>query len=244
MRISIDGLEFTDAPTQFDEQYVIEPRGLTGWYGAAGIRREETQRPAAHGSFDAPGYRGAKVPFIRGSILASTDSMFQRLRLNLESLLADGDVHRMTVQDGALVTWQDVRLASPAVVDPHPNDPSGEFQIGFWSPRAEIYGEERTYTGASVQVFHRGTIRAPFRVRITDAPASYTITGPGRTFEVAGATSGGTHEVDMRTGRVTRNGVLMVGVVQQAATWDIPAGNGWALTCSVSAEWLVRDTYA
>lgn len=247
MRITIGGAVFTDAPTRYDEEFVIEPRGFTGWFGAAGVRRNETQRPAAHGSFDAPGYRGAKVPFIRGSILASSDATYQAMSRQLEGILADGSMGRMSVQDDqGNVTWQDVRLASPAVVNPHPNDPSGEYQIGFWSPRAEIYGQERVFTGASADVFHRGRIPAPLVVRIGTGAANYTITSSLGTFQVSGATSGGVHRVDLRTGRVTRNGTLLTGVVARAETWDVPAGG--PVPHSVSAgsgvEWITRDTWA
>jgi len=247
MRIDIGGVTFEELPRDYDSEFVVEPNGLSAWFGAAGIRREETQRPAAHGSFDSRGYRGAKVPFIRGSILASSDATFHRMRQQLEGLLADGSMARMSVQDNqGHVTWQDVRLAQPAVVTPHPNDPSGEYQIGFWAPRAEIYGEERVKTGASAGLFHRGTIPAPLKVRIGSGATSYTISSPLGTFEVAGAPSGGVHEVDLRTARVKRNGVLLTGVVARAETWDVP--RGLPITHTISAgsgvEWITRDTFA
>ncbi|MGO2110734.1 MAG: hypothetical protein ACTH31_03895 [Pseudoclavibacter sp.] len=247
MRITIGGVVFDELPSDYDSEFVVEPNGLSGWFGASGIRREETQRPAAHGSFDSRGYRGAKVPFVRGSILASSDATFQAMRQQLEGLLADGSMARMSVQDNqGHVTWQDVRLAQPAVVTPHPNDPSGEYQIGFWAPRAELYGEERVKSGSSADLFHRGTIPAPLRVRIGSGASSYTITSPLGTFEVSGATSGGAHVVDLRTGRVTRNGALLTGVVARAETWDLPRGLSTTHTISAGTgvEWITRDTFA
>lgn len=247
MRITIGSVTFDEWPRDYDDAFVVTPNGLTGWFGAAGIRRNETQRPAAHGSFDAPGFRGAKVPFVAGEILAASPATFHAKRLQLEALLADGSTGRMSVQDDhGNVTWQDVRLAQPAVVAPHPNDPSGSFQIGLWAHRAEIYGEERTFSGASADVFHRGTLPAPLTVRIGNGAANYAVTSPLGTFQVAGAPSGGTHVVDLRTGRVTRNGTLLTGVVTRAETWDLPAGAPVAHSVSAGSNvtWITRDTFA
>lgn len=232
-----------------DSAYLIEPRGLSGWFGAAGVRRDETQRPAAHGSFDSRGYRDAKVPFIRGTVIAPSRGSLNEMCRRLEGLLADGSMARMTVQDDAgMVTWQDVRIAQPAVTDDFGDGETADFQIGFWSPKAELYGDTHRFSGSPATVFHRGTIPAPILVRIPNAPASYTITAPNpavRTFTVSGATAGGTHEVDLRTGRVTRDGSPMVGVVTRADTWDMPPGVRWTHQISVgSAEWIVPDTYA
>jgi len=243
--VTFGGVKFETFPSDFDDAFVIEPGGLTGWYGAQGIRREETQRPAAHGSFDAPGYRNAKTPNIKGHVLASTMSNLRAKRRQLEGLGADGGLRRLTVQDDdGGVTWADARLALPAAPTEHGADPSGSFQIGFWVPVAEIYGEERSFTGSSAQVFHRGTIPAPLIVRIASAPAAYTLSSPHGTFTVAGATAGGTHEVDMRTGWVRRNGVLMTGVVTRAETWDVPPGTPTTHSISTgSATWVTRDTW-
>ena len=245
MRVTYGGVAFESWPSNLDDAFVIEPGGLTGWFGAQGIRRSETQRPAAHGSFDAPGYRNAKTPQVKGHALAGTMSSLRAKLRQLEALGADGGSERLTVQDDdGHVTWADARVAMPALPVAHGADPSGAFQIGFWVPGAEIYGEERSFTGSSAQVFHRGTIPAPLIVRIASAPAAYTLTSPHGTVTVAGATAGGTHEVDMRTGWVRRNGVLMTGVVTRAETWDVPPGTPTTHSISTgTATWITRDTW-
>lgn len=250
MRVTVAGVVFTDAPDVDDDRvFLITPKGLSGWFGSAGVRRQETQRPAGHGSFDSLGYRDAKVPFIRGTVIARTRGELNAMSRQLEGLLADGSMARMTVQDDVGgVTWQDVRIAQPAVVDDFGDGETADFQVGFWSPKAEIYGDgdPKRATGSSATLFHRGTIPAPITVRIPNSPAAYTISGPGgRQFVVSGAPSGGVHVVDLRTGRVTRDGVLLQGVVTRADSWDLPSGVRWAHSISAgSPDWLVPDTYA
>lgn len=244
MRVTIGGLVFESDPRDVDDAFLLTR--LTGWFGAAGVRREETQRPAAHGSFDSPGYRDAKVPFLEGTVTARSPGALAHKCRQLEALLSDGGQERVSVQDErGHVTWQVVRLAQPAVVTDFGDGETADFQVGFWSPLAETYGEARLFTGSSAKVYHRGSLPAPVRVRIPNGPAAYTISSPGGVFQVAGAPSGGEHVVDLRTGRVTRNGVLLSGVVTRAETWDVPAGPGWVHSISAgSPTWETVDTFA
>src|SRR5690606_40169803 len=57
--------------------------------------------------FDAPGYRNAKTPSVKGHILASSMSTLRAKRRQLEALGTDGGLARMTVQDDdGGVTWR------------------------------------------------------------------------------------------------------------------------------------------
>ncbi|GAA4774674.1 hypothetical protein [Microbacterium gilvum] len=224
MRATINGLSFDEWPRDLDTSFVITPGGLTGWFGGASMRREETARPYAHGAFDAPGFLPARVVGITGTALASSEDILERMLLHLSGLGADGSKKRLTVQDDrGDATWADVRLAS-CQIDRHPSGMEADFEVQFWAPNPRRFGAERSFPPGTI--YHDGNFEAAPTFTITSAPAAYTITSPAGSFVVSGATAGGTHVVDMRTGRVARNGVLMLGVAA-GPTWAVPPGPGW-----------------
>lgn len=252
MRATIGGISFDEWPRNFDTSFVITPGGLKGWMSGTTIRRDEVARPSAHGAFDAPGFQSARVVSIEGAILATSEDVLERMILQLTGLLADGSTGQLTVQDDhGNATWADVRLAAQTQVDRSTTGREADFQVQFWAPDPRRYGDLQSFPPAgasaatgSVSVFHRGNFPAHPVISIGSAPSAYEITSPAGTFSVAGAAAGGTHVVDMRTGRVTRNGVLMPGV-SSGATWAVPPGDRWSHSLSVPSGFRVQlhDTY-
>lgn len=244
----VQGVVFEEWPSDIDDAFVIEPGGLQTWLGSGQVRREDTARPTRHGSFFAPGFLSAKVTPITGHILAGSEATLKAKRRQLEALLVGVDTARMTVDDGeGLITWADVGLAQQgAVREFGDGSHSASFSIQVWSPDPFRFGELRTYgPAASVTAFHRGTVPAVPVIEVTGAGTAFTVTSPGGTYQVSGATAGGTHRIDMRNGWLYRDGVLVENASVSADTWSIPPGERWAhATSSGQVRVLVHDTYA
>lgn len=245
MRATINGLSFDEWPRDFDESYVIEPEGLQGWFGDVEPRRDEALRPLADGSFDSRVFMSAREVSIQGTILASSEGSLQARVDQLAGLLADGSIGRLTVQDDhGNATWADVRLAAATKITRFTSGREASFQVQFWAPDPRRYGELRTFSGGA-NVYHRGNAPAFPVVRIGSGAASYDITWQGRTFRVSGAPSGGVHRVDMRTGRLTRNGAPVLGAVVRAETSPLPPGARWSYAVSAGSGVTVEvhDTF-
>ena len=245
MRATINGLSFDEWPRDYDESFVIEPGGLTGWFGGVEPRRDEASRPLADGSFDATTFMSSRVVGIQGHILASSPAVLMSRVDQLNGLLSDGSTGRLSVQDEhGNVTWADVRLAAATKVSRLPSGREATFQVQFWAPDPRRYGELRSFSNGN-NVFHRGNAPAFPVVRIGTGGASYDVTWQGRTFRVSGATSGGVHRIDMRTGRLTRNGVPVLGAVTRAETSALPPGARWNYSLSPSRAFTVEvhDTF-
>lgn len=244
----VGGLVFEEWPSDLNRAYVIKPGGLQAWTGSGDVRRDDAPRPTAAGSFWAPGYLSAKVVPLSGTILASSEAELKVMRRRLEALLVGVESDRMTVDDGqGLVTWGTVGLAQQAAVVEHGDGAfTADFAVQFWSHDPYRYGDLHTYgPAASVTAFHRGTVPAIPVIEVTGAGAAYSVTSPGGTYQVSGITAGGTHRIDMNTGWIYRNGVLVEGVAVRADVWAIPAGARWAhSTSSGQITVKVPDTYA
>lgn len=231
--VRVGGLTFEEWPRNPDRAYVISPRSFTGWRGGGQVRREDAPRPLAHGSFSAPGFLAARTISLSGTIIAPTASELSHMCDKLEALLVGVESSRLSVQeDDGRVTWADVGLAMQGQAVPFGDGQTADFQIQFWAPDPFRYGETLSYGPASsVQVFHYGGIPVEPVITVPNGAASYTITSPGGSFSVSGITSGGTHRVDMRTGWVYRNNVLVEGV-GVGNTWTVPPGLPWTHSIS------------
>lgn len=242
MRATINGISFDEWPRDFDNSFVITEGGLTGWFGGAPMRRDEAERPAAHGAFDAPGYLPARVPAIQGTILASSEEALEKMILQLTGLLADGSTGRLTVQnDRGETTWADVRLAS-CEVERSTTGREADYQVQFWAPDPRRYGTLRTF-GPGL-VYHRGNFPATPTVQVAGpVSAPYTVASQGRSVTVTQSLSSGqSHLIDMDDGWVYRDGVLQVGVVSSMNVFTIPPGPGVTVTGPASTTIRVFDT--
>lgn len=245
MRATINGLSFDEWPRDFDESFVIEPEGLSGWFGGLEPRRDESTRPLADGSFDAQTFMAARVVGIQGHILASSKSSLLARIDQLNGLLSDGSIGRLTVQDDhGNATWADVRLASATKVTRSTTGLEASFQVQFWAPDPRRYGELRSFASGT-NVFHRGNAPAFPRITVGTGSTSYDVTWQGRTFRVSGVSAGWEHVIDMRTGRLTRAGVPVLGAVTRAETSALPPGARWTYSVSTGSSLRVEvhDTF-
>jgi len=246
LTVHIEGVTFEGWARDLDAAYVIGPDGWSGWDDGVDVRRDETARPGAHGSFDTPGYLSARVITISGSIIARSPTQLAAMSDRLTGLIADGDKARISVQNDFGTTYADVRLASKTQV--RVNGATGtdaEFQVNLWAPDMRKYGEVNSFAGSSVDVFHRGNFPAvPTITVVGPRSAPYSVSSQGRTVTVTQAlTSGQTHEIDMSTGWVLRNGVLQLSVTSAADVFTIPPGVPATVTGPASMTVSVSDTY-
>lgn len=219
-------------------------RELKDWLGGGQWRREEIGRPTAHGAFDLRGFLPQRVITLDGTLMASSSAELQHFVRGIQGLASDGSLFRVSVDDDGGTTWRDVRLAQSASVKER-DETTADFTVTFWAADPRAYGESRRFP-AGTAAYHYGSADAMPVYEVTGTGSGYTLSAGGKSFVVSSAlASGGKDVIDMRTGRVHRNGALLVGGVGSAVTWTIPAGQ--RVTHSVvgasAAVAVVTDTY-
>lgn len=227
--VRVNNREFRGRRGPVRDGFVIDADGFTGWDDGVDVRREVHDIPRGHGAFDLPGYLEPRVFAAKGLCYADTPERLEWWRGVLTGLLADGGSGRVVVENRGLTTWADARLATRSEFTKIPGGATmARYRVQFWAADPRKYGQTRTYGPATiVAASHFGNFPAAPLLTVTGAmPSGYTIGGPdGRTFVVSQAlTSGHTHRIDMRTGRLTLDGVLQVGAVSVGQTWGIPGG--------------------
>ena len=242
MRLRVGPVMFVDWPSNFEgETYLITPGGVK-WFGGLTVRRNEIVRPLSHGAFPAPSYLPQKVIPVSGELLAPSAEVLEQMKRKLTGLCVSG-VERAVCDDERGSTWRDVGLAVQASFG-NGDETSCPFEISFWAADPRAYGEAREYV-AGETAYHYGNYAADPVVTVTGAGTAYTLSSGGRVFSVSSALpSGSTDVVDMRSGRVLRNGSLLIGGVASAATWSVPAGapTSWSVS-GASARLTVLDTF-
>lgn len=249
--ISFDGGRILGRPEDLSHPWGLFVRkdGFQGWGGLPAGRREVLARAVTHGEHDTPVYLPSRVVTIDGWAIESSPVKLQYLLDTVAGLGAPGQLTRMSVtQWGRELHADGRRLLSEADDQGRWQGPNirAAFQLQVLFPDPRKYGavEEFPESGRATAftLRHRGNFPSFPVIEIPSAPSAYTVTSPGGTFVVSGATSGGLHLVELRTGRVTRNGVLMEGV-GRGDLWAVPAGEDWAHTVSVPATGRIADTF-
>lgn len=224
--------------------------GFQGWEGISDRRREQVSRAVEHGEHDVPTFLGSRVVTIDGHVIADTPRTLRRFSQLLTGLGATGDRVKVTVdhQEQTLHAYARTLIA---VADDqgvrYGRLLRSTFQLQFVFADPRKYGEQHRYpksgTATSATAYQYGNFPAHPVIEIPSAPSSYSVTSPGGTFSVTGAPSGGTHRIDMRTGRLTRNGVDITEHVSSGDLWAIPVGGRWTHTLSAPGRVLVPETY-
>lgn len=251
LEIRGDGRVIRGAPSSSAPTGLFVGRdGLQGWQGLPARRREALVRALSDGEHDVPVRLPARVITIDpGHILASSEFDMQQLCDEANGWGARGNRFGLTVEQLGQTLTSTVRVIAAEAYDRQRR--AGGMLVGSWAatlvasdPRK--YAPPVTYevssAGGSVWVPSRGNFPAHPVIEIPSAPSSYTVSSPGGVFAVTGATAGGTHRVDMRTGRVTRDGVVMNNI-GRGQLWAVPDGTQWEHTLSVPGRVLIRDTY-
>lgn len=253
LKITVGGLIIRGAPAAADARgrprgLFVKPNGFTGWDGLPASRREALARAVQHGEHDVPTFLPSRIVTIDGWILARDQTDLIDQMQAVTGVGATGDRKKMTVDHlGQQLNAIGRRLLADAADTGSRRRHLGEFQLQFVFANPRRYGDTQlrspsSGTSSSFVVSHQGNFPASPVFEIPSAPSSYSISSPGGTFTVTGATAGGVHRVDMRTGRVTRDGVHMPGV-GRGNLWAIPNGRGWAHSLSSPGRALVLDTF-
>lgn len=237
-------------PTQIERKglFVLK-NGLQGQQALSARRRDALARALSHGEHDVPVRLPARVTTLDGAAIERSLELLGKLTSRVSSWGATGERFTLTVDHMGQVTSARVRVMVADVEDAWERRGGlfvSRFQVQFLAADPRKYGATATLPGSgtstSVPVFHRGNFPAAPVIEIPSAPSSYTITSPAGTFTVSGAAAGGTHRIDMRTGRVTRNGVWMQGV-GRGPVWAVPEGAVWTHTLSAPGRVLIADTF-
>ena len=226
LKVRLDGVELRDWPDASGIGFVIEPGGLSGWFESTDGRMNGGDRPAAHGAFDVPVLRGGRTISVKGHIFAETSTALEAMQDQFTGLLADGQSDELEVQTSAGTKSATVRVVSAKA--PELDETTATFLLQLFAADPRRYGKSRVVgPGTSLNPTHKGRATAAPLIRVTGAmPGGYRINGPGgRQFIVSQALSSGqTHEIDMQTGWLTRNGVWQRTAVSRAETWGVPPG--------------------
>lgn len=218
--------------------YMITPGGLQGVRGGVGVSSESLQRPGAHGEFDLPVFKQARVVTVGGSAIESNEDALEQLGIVLGGLGAGGESMPLVYHGAGLVIHGRGRMVSQEFEPDFRRIGGGRsattysLSLSMRDPRWYGAVHESVSTGGNVATTNRGNFSAHQRFRVEgNMPGGYWLSGRGRIFEVPGPLPPGRVDlVDFRTGVVKRNGVPVAGVVPR--TWDVPGGGTvqWALT--------------
>lgn len=235
---------------------VVAPDGLQGWTGLPAGRREALARAVQHGEHDVPVYLPSRVVTVDGYVYGGSDEELGQEIDRLTGIGASGERFRVSIEMYGGTRFADARRIACTVDDPGFRGGSliADFQLQMLFADPRKYGETINLPGdrenpvnpaavaTSIPVFHYGNFPAFPVIEIPSAPAAYTISAGGKTFAVAGATSGGTHAVHLRNGRVYRNGVEMQGV-GRGDLWAVSPGASLTHSLSVAGRAKIPNTY-
>ena len=242
MLITLDGLQFHGGVRP--GMFTVEHGGLSGWFESPGVRREDTPRPLGDGVFTAPTYRSGRSVAWRGLILTRSAAEQRHAMEQLAGMCSGRGLRRLTVQHDGDSTWADVALVDAPTVKVEAYGRVARYDVEVFAPDPRRYGEMHTYAGTD-RVYHRGNARAFPQIIIPSAGAAYSVSAGGETITVNGAPAGGRHVIDTRTGRLTSDGTVQIGVVTRADQIVIPPGPGRDVTLSPNRAFQVQvhDTY-
>lgn len=245
MQVRLESL-FLDGSDDPDATYTVELDGVAGLFGGPGVRAETVARPMAHGEYALPLFREARVIRLRG--LVHSDGLFNQQQdlMVLGGVLGDGARSVLSVEAAMGSRWCRVELADSPDIEVLVPGRVARYQLILRATDPLLFGAPQRFYGSSVGVFHYGNAGAWPVVEITGGRLPYTISGPGgKQFQVTQSLSlGSTHRIELKSGRVFRDGVLQVGAVGRADTWQIPPGSPSMMSMSSGAMTvLLDDTY-
>lgn len=251
LEIRGDGRVIRGAPSPSTPTGLFVGRdGLQGWQGLPARRREALVRALSDGEHDVPVRLPSRVITIDpGHVLAESEFDLRKLCDKANGWGARGNRFDLTVDQLGQMLTATVRVIAAEAYDRQRR--AGGMFLGAWSatlvaPDPRKYAPPVPYTvgspGGSVWVSSEGNFPAHPTIEIPDAPSSYSVSSMGGVFTVTGATGGGTHRVDLMTGRVYRNGVLLPGV-GHGQLWAIPNGTQWQVFLSAPGRVIHRDTF-
>lgn len=227
----------------------IGRKGFTGWDSGTDSKGQSESREGADGDYDLPVFRESRIVALSGTCVARSNAELIHRASQLTGLGSSGQLVRLVVEQGSRVNWADARVVSQTQWDERTGHKAADFQIQFKCADPRKFGETRTFASGEA-AFHYGNFPATPQITVSGSrPSGYTVNGPdGKRFVVTRAlTAGNPHSIDMDTGLLRVNGVLVFGGVTVADTWAIPAGRQviHTVTGSGSGDLSVKvaDTY-
>lgn len=231
------------------EGFYVGKNGWKGWDDSTAGRRNAVPHPSAHGEFDQPVFRGARVVTIDGHAFARSEYDLGNLRALWTGVGADGDLVAIHARHQG-----EFLRAAGRVITATFNDAGYEGKLLRADVSLEMvcadprkYGEAHTFTGASVDALNYGNFPAsPVIEVVGPRTGPYTITGPdGRQIVVTQSlTAGQTHRLNFADGGLYRDGVRQLGAVSVFQPWTIPAGRSVPMGISSGQMTVhVTDTY-
>jgi hypothetical protein len=202
-------------------------RDWSGWVGSADVVRDNLKRPNTHGRFPAKQTLDAREVPAAGFLVA--DSFDERLHM-LQQLtaLTVRDSFRLQVELDGVTTWGDAHLSEYPRIDASGVVPEAEWSAVFTFDDPLVYGDTRTFPSSaatSVYAYHYGSVPAyPILTVTQTGSGGYVITNESSEFRVASSVAGAVDRIDMRTGRLYRNGVLQPAGSLRRDVWNIPGG--------------------
>jgi hypothetical protein len=224
---------------------VLQPGGLTGWWGRPAGAGGQTPRPNAHGEFDEPVRLGGRVVTVQGWVEGPP---LERAAWcdRLSALGADGGRVRISVSENGVSTWAWCRVVGVQVGRATERDaPAFMLTLRCANPRrfGETRRSPRTASLVSQVMENRGNFEAAPRFIVEGPqPTGYRIWGEGNAdpYIVTTALAAGVSDVvDFATGTVTRGGALLVGGVTAPVVWTVPAASSRRWEAALSGAGLV-----
>lgn len=251
LKVEYGGMVFTSRPGVTG--FAIRKGGFTGWWDRPAAVTEDVQRPGQYGLFSLPVGMSARMPQLTLFVEDKDPRAVRHKIARLSGLPSRG---RMVVTEFGDVEWADAELLEVGVARPQL---SGEHDVSLmWRcPDPRKYGELRefTSTGATVDLWHRGTADAIPEFKVTGFTGGYRIAGrgalAGNFFTVNGPKAAGTVDtVSFRSGMLLRNGEPVKRRILQNHVWTVPPGAGAQFRIepivagqSGSCTALVTDTF-
>lgn len=219
----IGGLSFVEWPADHHGNwFALDSDGVKSVWGGVDVRREDVPRPAAHGSFDLPGFLTPRVIPVSGHMSSPSKFELENSMGRLSGLLATGGKTRLTIDGPNGSRWCDVRLASATQIT-QLDATTARFLVTFWAPDPRMYGEVREFA-SGVAAVQYGNFPATPRLLIGAGSGGYTVTGPNGRKVVVTSAPAGAHEIDFATGGLFVSGVRQVGAISIYQPWTIPPG--------------------
>lgn len=205
-------------------QWVVEK--LTGWYEAPQSKGDGGERPLADGDYEAQRFYGPRMVTVdgilfhkgRGQLVSAREQLNVRASLNKHDLVVtDAGLTRRLVVKALGVDWiEATRDAS-------------RFQVRLRADDPRKFGDSQRFSGsvgAAFDVYQRGAHPATPVVTVSGSmPSGYDLTLNGRLVTVTkGLSSGSTHTIDMRTGILRQNGVVVAGGFSYSELLKVNAG--------------------
>ena len=256
LSIGLPGLEVLGRPLDGGrpDGVYLGPDGFEGWDDSPDMRRETVQRVAAAGDFNATGYPDARVVSLSGVIVSPSEDRTQYWGERLTGVLSTGSTERITVRRGDTVRFSPGGLVKTKVVTRARARHIADWQMQLWFPDPRKYGAQNHVPGDAVGfavVSHYGNTDASSRLVVAGTSERWRVTGPGgRSVLVTRALQAGKpHIYDLRTGRLTIDGVpAPAGSMDEADTWTVPAGvqanyQLYVGTGDATLDVYTRDTY-